>query len=175
MQINPIDIQKDLFQINHILDEGLIQRLSREALESLPFRKQEMQTTWNRRLIVVLPGSVFENIAEYYNSKKIEIGNQIGLNIINIDTRFWLDYEGFQMGRHLDNDRVKNVMQIFLSNGPAELGTTFYDNNNVRKAFKFTKNSGYIMFNNSQQMHGMENKVPRNIQRLTSYSYLQTQ
>jgi len=64
-------------------------------------------------------------------------------------------------------------MQIFLSDAPEQLGTVFYNKDEVRKAFNFTKNSGYIMFNNSEQLHGMENKVSANVQRLTSYSYFQ--
>lgn len=173
MHINPVDARVDLFQITDVLDHATIERLSREALESLPYTAQEWQADWKRRRLVVLPGSVFEAIEQEYNLKRDVIGKAVGLNITQIDTRFWLDYQGFDCAQHVDNDGVDYVMQIFLSDAPEQLGTVFYNKDEVRKAFNFTKNSGYIMFNNSEQLHGMENKVSANVQRLTSYSYFQ--
>ena len=174
MNILQIDDKRDLFQVSNLLSPELLKKLSQLPIETLPFKKQEWQEDWNRRLLVPMPGSVLQDIADFYNSNRKEIGKIIGLDITKIDTRFWFDYEDFSCGRHLDNEGVDYVMQIFLSEAPANLGTVFYNNNSVRKAFNFTKNSGYIMFNNGQQMHGMEQKVPKDVVRLTSYSYFQT-
>ena len=174
MLVKPVDTREDLFQITDVLDISTIEMLSREALESLPYTKQEWQEDWKRKLLIPLPGSVFESIALEYNSKRELIGKAVGLDITQIDTRFWLDYEGFKCARHFDNEGVDYVMQIFLSDAPEQLGTVFYNKEEVRKAFDFDRNSGYIMFNNTKQLHGMENEVPKNVQRLTSYSYFQT-
>ena len=164
----------DLFEVSLLLPDDLLVELSKLPLDTVPFTKQEWQEDWNRRLLVPTQGSVLESIVEYYDSRKSDIGKSIGLDITKIDTRFWFDYEGFDCGRHIDNDGVDYVMQIFLSEAPPNLGTVFYEDDRVRKAFKFTKNSGYIMFNNKGQTHGMEQKVPKGVQRLTSYSYFQT-
>ena len=164
----------DLFQVSHLLPDDLLVELSKLPLETVPFTKQEWQEEWNRRLLVPTQGSVLELIADYYDSRKRDIGKSTGLDITKIDTRFWLDYEGFDCQRHIDNEGVDYVMQIFLSEAPTNLGTVFYEDDQVRKAFEFTKNSGYIMFNNKVQTHGMEQKVPKDVQRLTSYSYFQT-
>ena len=174
MQIKAIDNRNDLFHVDQILPNHLIESMDRESLENIPQTKQEWQESWNRKRLLVTPNSTIEKIAEYYNSNKNFIGEAIGLNITQIDTRFWLDYDGFSCDRHLDNEGVDFVMQIFLSDAPSDLGTVFYDNDQVRKAFDFTKNTGYIMFNNKNQTHGMEQKVPSDVQRLTSYSYFQT-
>ena len=174
MNIQPIDNKLDLFQVSHLLPDDLLVELSKLPLETVPFTKQEWQEEWNRRLLVPTPGSVLESIADYYDSRKRDIGKSTGLDITKIDTRFWLDYEGFDCQRHIDNEGVDYVMQIFLSEAPTNLGTVFYEDDQVRKAFEFTKNSGYIMFNNKVQTHGMEQKVPKDVQRLTSYSYFQT-
>ena len=174
MNIEPVDTRSDLFRVSQPLPDELLAELAKLPLETVPFTKQEWQEDWNRRLLVPTQGSVLESIAEYYDSKRTDIGKYIGLDITKIDTRFWLDYEGFDCERHLDNDGVDYVMQIFLSDAPSDLGTVFYDNDQVRKAFDFTKNTGYIMFNNKDQTHGMEQKVPKDVQRLTSYSYFQT-
>ena len=174
MNIQPVDNKLDLFQVSHLLPDDLLVELSKLPLETVPFTKQEWQEEWNRRLLVPTPGSVLESIADYYDSRKRDIGKSTGLDITKIDTRFWLDYEGFDCQRHIDNEGVDYVMQIFLSEAPTNLGTVFYEDDQVRKAFEFTKNSGYIMFNNKVQTHGMEQKVPKDVQRLTSYSYFQT-
>tara|TARA_B100001094_G_scaffold96070_1_gene92039 strand:- start:60 stop:608 length:549 start_codon:yes stop_codon:yes gene_type:complete len=174
LNIQPIDNKLDLFQVSHLLPDDLLVELSKLPLETVPFTKQEWQEEWNRRLLVPTQGSVLESIADYYDSRKRDIGKSTGLDITKIDTRFWLDYEGFDCQRHIDNEGVDYVMQIFLSEAPTNLGTVFYEDDQVRKAFEFTKNSGYIMFNNKVQTHGMEQKVPKDVQRLTSYSYFQT-
>jgi len=173
VQIQSVDTRRDLFQVADILDSDTLIRLSYEALESLPYTKQEWQEDWKRKRLIELPGSVLETIASEINSKRTHISELVGLDITKIDTRFWLDYEGFFCGRHIDNPGVDYVMQIFLSDAPINLGTVFFDDGKIRKAFDFTKNSGYIMFNNDSQLHGMEQRVPKNVQRLTSYSYFQ--
>ena len=174
MQINPVDDRNDLFLVDQILPNYMIESINQEPLEDIPHTKQEWQESWNRKRLLVTPDSTLEKIAEHYNSSKLLIGEAIGLDITQIDTRFWLDYDGFTCGRHLDNEGVDFVMQIYLSDAPANLGTVFYDGETVRKAFSFTKNTGYLMINNDRQMHGMEQKVPKDVQRLTSYSYFQT-
>jgi|TARA_B100001094_G_C17713723_1_gene568588 hypothetical protein len=174
LNIEPVDNKLDLFQVSHLLPDDLLVELSKLPLETVPFTKQEWQEDWDRRLLVPTQGSVLESIAEYYDSKKSDIGKFTGLDITKIDTRFWFDYEGFTCNRHTDNEGVDYVMQIFLSEASTNLGTVFYEDDKVRKAFEFTKNSGYIMFNNKGQTHGMEQKVPKDMQRLTSYSYFQT-
>ena len=174
MKIHAVDDRKDLFQVHGILNDTLLKQLSKEILECIPYTKQEWQEEWNRRRLLPMPGSTLEHIETYIDNQKHIIGPAVGLNVTKIATRFWLDYDGFDCQRHLDNDGVDYVMQIFLSDCPSNLGTVFYDNDVVRKAFDFQINSGYIMFNNKNQLHGMENKVPENVQRLTSYSYFQT-
>ena len=174
MKIEPVDNKLDLFEVSLLLPDDLLAELSKLPLDTVPFTKQEWQEDWNRRRLVPTQGSVLESIAEYYDSRKSDIGKSTGLDITKIDTRFWFDYEGFDCGRHIDNDGVNYVMQIFLSEAPTDLGTVFYEDDRIRKAFEFTKNSGYIMFNNKGQTHGMEQKVPKGVQRLTSYSYFQT-
>jgi hypothetical protein len=174
LKIEPVDNKLDLFEVSLLLPDDLLAELSKLPLDTVPFTKQEWQEDWNRRRLVPTQGSVLESIAEYYDSRKSDIGKSTGLDITKIDTRFWFDYEGFDCGRHIDNDGVNYVMQIFLSEAPTDLGTVFYEDDRIRKAFEFTKNSGYIMFNNKGQTHGMEQKVPKGVQRLTSYSYFQT-
>ena len=174
MHITPVDDKKDLFLVDQILTDEMIQQLSHEVLEELPYTKQEWQETWNRKRLMPMPGSTLQSIADHYNDNREQISKATGLEITQIDTRFWLDYHDFDCPKHLDNDGIDYVMQIFLSDAPKDLGTVFYEGDKIRKAFDFNKNTGYIMFNNDKQMHGMENKVPETVQRLTSYSYFQT-
>ena len=72
-----------------------------------------------------------------------------------------------------------NGLEVFIKKTKKPIMIICWNNNvNILYfldcSFDFNKNTGYIMFNNGKQMHGMENKVPETVQRLTSYSYFQT-
>ena len=41
MHITPVDDKKDLFLVDQILTDEMIQQLSHEVLEELPYTKQE--------------------------------------------------------------------------------------------------------------------------------------
>jgi len=66
----------------------------------------------------------------------------------------WKDEEDFWMGPHLDNDRVKVAVQIYLDdrNSP---GTQFGD-----RLVNYGRNRGYIMYNSPDMLHGVPEQIP---------------
>jgi hypothetical protein len=56
-------------------------------------------------------------------------------------------------------------MQIYLSNGPKELGTWFED-----IEIPFVQNTGYIMTNRNKLKHGMKVPVPSGFTRYSLYA-----
>ena len=88
------------------------------------------------------------------------------------DTGFWLDEAGFFMEPHLDNSGLFASMQIFLNKNHSNLGTAFYNaDETLRFQPEYKINTGYIMLNNGEQLHGMENPVPNNSYRICSYTW----
>ena len=193
MNITEIDAKKDLFLISNLVTEELMDKLSEEVLEDIPFTKQEYQEDWKRRKLVVAPGSVFEEIQQHINSQKELLSKVIGRTINNIGTFFWLDLPGFDVPLHFDNPKVMAVMQVYLKDCDG-MGTVFYNpqdneieirddaqrvhyiskNNplSLRHALDCTKNTGYIMINNEKQLHGVPNILAEGELRLSAYCYL---
>ena len=193
MIISPIDSKKDLYQINNIITEDLLTALAKEPLEALPFSKMDWQADVPRRKLEQMPGSILNKIHEHINDQKVFIGYSIGQEVKKIDTAFWLDQEGFTYSPHIDNPGVDKVMQIYLSNCP-KAGTVFYNINesavtvkddeqtwhyegsnpptDIRKAFDFKTNSGYLMINHKTQLHGVPYVVGKNDVRLSVYCWI---
>ena len=112
MQIKAVDDKKDLFQVNGLFTDILLDNLSKDILEAIPFTKMEWQENWERRKLIVAPGSVLEQIQKHINSQAEAIGQALGKTIENINTIFWLDLPGFTCPAHFDNPRVDTVMQL---------------------------------------------------------------
>jgi len=193
MQIEAVDDKKDLFEIKNVLPNKLIQEFKKIPVETAPFTKMNWQEDMPRRKLTQMPGSVLSQIHEFINDNKDAIAKYIGNNINHINTAFWYDLEGFDFSPHIDNPGVEKVMQIYLSNCP-NAGTVFYNVKdeevqvrdddqvwhyegprpplNVRKAFDFVENTGYIMFNGKHQLHGVPNKISKDDLRLSVYCWI---
>jgi len=196
MNITEIDNKKDLFLIENLVTEELMDKLSKEVLEDIPFTKQEGQEDWKRRKLVVTPGSVFEQIQQQIHSQRESIGTAIERTISAIRTVFWLDMPGFKVWMHMDNaTQVFVVMQVYLKDCD-DMGTIFYNPKDneieirddsqkvhyigvegshnpeaIRYEFECKKNTGYLMLNNDRQLHGVPNVLPDGELRLSAYCY----
>ena len=191
MIIRRVDCKRDLYNVKDVIDGHTLDRLSKEVLEALPHTKQGWQEGFDRRLIAVLPGSVFEHIDEIIKGQKEVIGDAIGRKVHKLSTAFWFDTEGFTMANHIDNPSVETVMQIYLTNCDG-VGTVFYDINEgnvedrddrqkwhytgedpeTRIEFEFTKNTGYLMQNHRLQLHGVPGTVGKGQERLSVYCWI---
>jgi hypothetical protein len=66
----------------------------------------------------------------------------------------WKDGENFWMPPHLDNDRVKVAVQIYLDDRKSP-GTKFLD-----RVVNYGRNRGYIMYNSPEMLHEVLNQTP---------------
>ena len=193
MKINPIDHKKNLYRIDNIIPQVLLDSLAREPLQALPFSKMDWQEDIPRRRLEQMPGSILSKIHDHINEQKVFIGYSIGQSIKKIDTAFWLDQEGFTFSPHIDNPGVEKVMQIYLTNCP-NAGTVFYDIDEkdvltkndqqcwhyegpnppikIRKEFDFKINSGYLMINDKTQLHGVPFELTKDDVRLSVYCWI---
>ena len=180
MIITQIDEKADLFLIEDVLPQDLINEIDKEDFLSYNWEEQRMQSTWNRRRLLPDVSSPLTKIDNHYNLllNQIEDSLNISFEHRHCWSSFWLDYEGFDCSIHEDGAErgytPKLAMQIYLTESADNLGTTFYyDENgkNVRYQFKYKKNSGYLQLNRPGQWHGMLQKVPPGHRRLSSYTY----
>lgn len=181
MLIESVDSYNDLFRVENIFPDHLVQDILSTDWLSLPWQRQEGQETWARRRIneQALPW------LQRWNSQCEQlwptIAKYLGISIKGYQgTAWWLDEPGFTCSLHTDGE-MPGALQVSW-HGPADLGTAFYhykNLHNLRYQFPMQTNCGYIMINSADavgyrhlQWHGMLQPVPANTYRLNSYSWI---
>lgn len=179
MKITPVDNVPDLFKIEHILPASLIAAINTQDLWQYPWEQQRMQLDWKRRKLIT-DNSVLAEVDWHYNQALDVIADAAHVEFEHQHcwSSIWLDYTGFDCSIHEDGaEREYNplmAMQIYLTQGEHDLGTVFYHDaqgQQLRYAFPYQANTGYLMLNHAGQWHGMPNAVPADHLRLSSYTY----
>ena len=190
MKITPVDDKCNLYKIEDVISEELMNKLSKVNLLDVPWIEPPWQEDWERRQLQYESNDVLIAVAQEINSHAKKVSEVTDLNITTIGSRFWLDTEGFQCIPHIDNPSVNIAFQLYLTDCD-NVGTVFYHLNEeqvtsiddeqhwhwnpgehppeVRHTFEFKKNTGYIMLNNKTQLHGVPNKLDKGMLRLSAY------
>lgn len=180
MIIQPVDSKFDLFKVEELLPDDLIEQINCEDLWNYPWEKQDMQSDWNRRRLLPSTDSLLGQVDSFYNQVLDQIADTIGLVFEHKTcwSSFWLDYENYTCNIHEDGAErgytPLMAMQVYLTDSTDDLGTIWYHDvkgQQIRYVFPYKRNSGYLMLNHAGQWHGMLNKVPANHLRLSSYTY----
>lgn len=192
MRITAVDDKKDLFLLEDVLDSKLIEQFNREDINTYKWQKQEWQENIHRRVLIDHPTSVLRKIKEQLKLVPQQINETLNTTFSRLAVYCWQDFEGFKFGKHIDNSNVDTVMQIYIGNASTELGTVFYkckeedveniDNQQqwslinhdlpVRYNFKYIPNTGYLMFNNRTQAHGVTGTVQSTDKRVSCYCWI---
>ena len=175
MIIQPIDSKNNLFYVEDVYPQSLIDAISTYDFTSTPYEKVEWQEHMPRRKLKFNEDNVLAQLNVCNESNLDLISKAININLMHSGTAVWLDEPGFSMGIHEDNLGVTIAMQVYLNYNDTNLGTKFYHKNNInslRYDFPYKLNAGYIMINESGQWHGIPNKVPNSSWRISSYTYL---
>lgn len=182
MQITPVDHYQDLFRVESVCPDHLVQDILATSWSTLSWQRQEGQQNWRRRRIDTQEIQWIDSWDNYLHSIWPQIESTIGINLLPYSgTAWWLDEPGFTCGLHTDGE-MPGAMHVCWSGASQDLGTTFYhhkDPNTIRVQFPMLTNTGYIMINIAReqgyrhlQWHGMLRPVPDNTFRLTSYSWI---
>jgi hypothetical protein len=173
MNITAVDNIVNLFRVDSIYPQELLAEFAAIDHLQTDWRKEDWQAKYPRRRLIYAPDSIYAQLELCIRAHLPLISKNIGLDITACDTGFWLDLPGFSMTSHLDNLGVSSSMQIYLNVNDSVLGTVFYNpDGSIRYQSPYTENTGYIMINGPQQMHGMSNPVPTNSYRISSYTWL---
>ncbi len=180
MIITQVDHIPDLYKIENILPEQLIEKINAENFWAYEWEEQEMQSGWKRRKLALGESSPLAEVDVYLNEALTQIENAVNIVFEHkfCWSSFWFDYEGFTCSIHEDGEERNYTphiaMQIYLLKSHENLGTVFYNSrnaNDVRYVFPYKINTGYLMLNRPGQWHGMTNTVPADCPRLSSYTY----
>lgn len=181
MEINAIDQYNNLFSLKNIINQNLIDNLVKEDFFSYDFETFENHETRPRRLLKITKENILNKISLDLFIKLPKISKILNVDFKTIKTVYWLDLPGYKLGPHLDDDRVHYAMQLYLWGDP--IGTTFFKVDKpsrnlkfrtkdleIRKAFDFVPNTGYLMKQNDYQVHAVVDTIMK--PRLSCYSWL---
>lgn len=181
MQITAVDHYNDLFIVDSVFPQHLVDCVLHTDWINLPWSPQQGQESWSRRRIHSEAVPWFSQWEQCLQDQWSDLADRLGKKLKNYQgTAWWVDLPGFTCSIHTDGE-MPGAMQLTWIGAPL-LGTTFYhykDANTVRHQFDMQANSGYVMINSADpqgyrhlQWHGMLEPVPVNSYRLTSYTWL---
>ena len=149
-----------IIEVENFLPNNLVDQLVNFAKTNQDWQLQEMQENLPRKKISWLLDSPIETAHNWFeNLPLFEHLDFMGITL-------WKDDVDFEMSQHLDNDRVKVAVQIYLDNRNSP-GTQFGD-----RMIAYGRNRGYIMYNNQDMLHGVPDCTPHE-GRLSVYALYQ--
>lgn len=181
MQITAVDKENNLFRVNRVFSDLLVDKILATDWGSLPWQRQEGQEAWKRKRI---DHNFITWIDQWHNEMQQQwssIEAAIGVAIQPYGgTAFWIDEPGFECPIHTDGEMPGSLHLTWFGSG-----TSFYwykDTTSLRYQVPSQPNSGYIMINRSDSTgyrpllwHGMLDTVPENSLRITSYTWITPQ
>lgn len=157
---NAVLLKPDLYQITDIFQSDELSYVLQELEHVTEWEKIKLQENRPRYSVKMVRDGLLDQVwcmLDDLDYSKFE------LKFTHVS--LWKDQHPYFIGQHVDNDEVHAAMQIYLSNGPKELGTWFED-----VEIPFVQNTGYIMNNRNKLTHGMKQTVPENFVRYSLYA-----
>lgn len=150
-----------LIEVENFLPNDIVDSLVEFSKQSnVPWELQEMQENLPRKKINWLLDSPVETVHNYFQSLPMFS------HLYFMGVTLWNDSSDFYMEEHVDNDRVKIAIQIYLDdrNSP---GTQFGE-----RIISYGRNRGYILYNNPKIPHCVPKQIPHE-GRLSVYALYQ--
>ena len=166
MKITAIDDANDLWLVEDIFDPKLLENIPLD----LPWEDIDPRQEPGRRQIgawAVDKDHPFAQMQEHTQSMERYWSQFFGELTMVQKSRVWWDGCKFMMKEHVDGSLSQSArknehynpqaaMQIYLTEGQGQAGTTFYNPDmSVRHTFPYKINTGYVMRNHRGQLHGV--------------------
>lgn len=106
-----------------------------------------------------------------HSSIKHFIETNYEMKVGDIVPSVWIDSEGYNLPRHIDDGSIAVAMQIYLGTAN-RLGTELYADMESTKplaTFGYKTNNGYVMLNCDKSFHQTEGTVPAGFKRPSVY------
>jgi hypothetical protein len=157
---NAVMLTPDLHRIENLFKFDTLDVLLKKLDAETNWQLQELQENMPRRTLPWQTNGVLDEVWCMLNELDF---SRFGFKFTNVS--IWKDLPNYCIPKHVDNTCVQASMQIYLNSLPRELGTWF---ENIE--IPYIQNSGYIMNNCHQPLHGMKYSVPANSVRYSLYA-----
>ena len=153
-------LKPELYHIKNIFSESELEYVLTSLPTQINWQTIDLQETQPRRALQWETDGLVDYIWGLINC--LDFSN-FGLKFTHVS--IWRDQHPYCIHNHVDNDRVKAAMQIYLSTGMSNTGTWF-----GTTEIPFELNTGYIMNNRNKLPHKMKHPVPLNQTRYSVYA-----
>jgi hypothetical protein len=169
MIVTPVEEIAGVYLVDQVYNPELLDQFLAEDLSHIPVKSLPMQERWStRKNYRMFPKTScwqqLQNSVDYTPINNMGYHKQREL-----DTTYWIDLPGFNMGIHRDNPEVVVSMQVYLDTAEG-LGTQFFSEDwRLLLAVPYVKNTGYLLVNKGQ-LHGFPRPVTQT--RHSTYTWL---
>ena len=145
-------------QLSNIFPNNLLTELADCNPSSVLVKKLERQLSYPR-VRVDYAETISKKINLIFKSKKITelFENKYNLKLVAQTTDIWFDSKGYNLTPHTDDPELAMSMQIYLDTDYNVPGTALFGSKDATKSFcefKYEKNNGYSLLNNTTAYHG---------------------
>lgn len=158
--VNAVCLKQDLYHVHNLFHVDTLNTILQQAELQKDWQPVLMQEGKTRKALIWSTNGLLDQIWCLLNELDY---SKFRLKFTNVS--LWKDQHPYFIGQHVDNNGIHAAMQIYLSNGPKELGTWFED-----IEIPFVQNTGYIMNNRNKLKHGMKVPVPDGVVRYSIYA-----
>ena len=166
--MNATELTKTLWLVEDVYPIEIVNTCQTQDIESYPWISLQdskySQAHTPRRVLDTTQG-IFAELNKCMVELLPQVKELTQLPISNLYTDVWADYEGYTLPMHIDNDAIYITMQVYLTPGDINLGTSFSEH-----TIPYKPNTGYLMVNSPSSLHGMLHTVPKDFIRLSSYT-----
>lgn len=145
-------------------DDVWLEKLSidLEKLKLTTLEKQEeLEKSFRKR--VDYSEKISKELNIFFKNKKITNCLQDIFNMtLTTDTSdIWIDYPGYYLIPHVDDNRIKLGIQIYIGD-QQQPGTSFYGSRNLSNKVHeivYKRNKGYALLNNDKSWHAVQPEI----------------
>jgi hypothetical protein len=143
------------YQINNVFTDAMIAKIKCEFLQNKNWDKIDLQENKPRQSIRWRHDSVIGEMFMIFQTCENTISKIFNRVVTMSSVNLWQDAPDYQIGPHLDNDRISIAVQIYINDAKIACGTEFYEDKKFIDQIPFECNTGYIMNNTPNSYHGM--------------------
>jgi hypothetical protein len=151
------------YALNNILPQPLLDKIKSEFAINEEWTTVHYQENSGRRQIPWKPESVIEETHMAFEACNELVGDIFKENVKLTSVNFWSDPAGYTIPPHTDNNRVGIAIQLYIGDADQQAsGTELFANPTTQiTKFPWIDNSGYILHNIPESLHGLTSLGPQ--------------
>jgi len=145
-----------VYSLNNVFSIDMIEKIRKEFKFNTEWNTVHLQEKFPRKAIPWKPESVVEEVYSVFRALEQEISVIFSTQLKFQSVNFWQDSPGYTIDPHLDNNRISVAVQVYINEADPLLGTEMYKDGNVFYKLPWISNTGYILNNTPDSIHGMQ-------------------